>query len=92
MDLHLSRLHDAVNWTRGPATEMLATLTQRFSNFGPDAQTMALKQMTAMARQQGTVMAFGDVFLLLAILFMAFAALVLVMRRPPAEAQAVSEH
>ena len=37
-------------------------------------------------------MAFGDVFLLLAILFMAFAALVLVMRRPPAEAQAVSEH
>jgi DHA2 family multidrug resistance protein len=92
IDLHLARLHDAVTWSRGPATETLATLTQRFSSFGVDAQTMALKQLMAMARQQGTVMAFGDVFLLLAILFVAFAALVLVMRRPPDQAQAVSEH
>jgi DHA2 family multidrug resistance protein len=91
-DLHLARLHDSVTWSRGPATEMLAALTARFSNFGPDAQTMAIKQMTLMAHQQGSVMAFGDVFLMLAIVFVAFAALVLVMRRPPAAAPAVSEH
>jgi len=91
-DLHLARLHDSVTWSRGPATEMLAALTARFSNFGPDAQTMAIKQMTLMAHQQGSVMAFGDVFLMLAVLFLVFAGLVLVMRRPPAEAQAVSEH
>ena len=92
IDLHLARLHDAVNWSRGPATETLALLTQRFSNFGVDAQTMAIKQMTLMAHQEGTVMAFGDVFLLLAVLFVGFAALVLVMRKPPEQAQPVSEH
>ena len=92
IDLHLARLHEQVVWQRGPAMEMLAALTARFSNFGADAQTMAIKQMTLMARQQGTVMAFGDVFLLLAVLFLVFAGLVLVMRRPPAEAKAVSEH
>ena len=94
IDLHLARLHDAVSWARGPATETLATLTQRFTSlgYGTDAQTMAIKQMTMMARQQGTVMAFGDVFLLLAVVFMAFAALVLVMRKPPEQTQPISDH
>jgi DHA2 family multidrug resistance protein len=91
-DLHLSRLHDSVTASRGPATEMLATLTQRFSNFGPDAQNMALKQIYLMVHQQGVVMAFGDVFLVLAVLFLVFAGLILVMRRPPAEGAPVSEH
>jgi hypothetical protein len=53
---------------------------------------MAIKQLTLMARQQGTVMAFGDVFLLLAVLFLAFGALILIMRKPPEQAQPVSEH
>jgi len=94
IDLHLARLHDAVSWARGPATETLATLTQRFTSlgYGTDAQTMAIKQMFMTARQEGTVMAFGDIFLLLAIVFMVFAALVLVMRKPPEQAQPVSEH
>lgn len=94
IDLHLARLHDAVAWDRGPAIETLAALTQRFTalGFGTDARTMALKQLTLMARQQGTVMAFGDVFLLLAVLFLAFAALILAMRKPPEQAQAISEH
>jgi DHA2 family multidrug resistance protein len=91
-DLHLSRLHDSVTAARGPATEMLANLTQRFSNYGPDAQTMALKQIYLMVHQQGVVMAFGDVFLALAVLFLVFGALILVMRRPPAEGAPVSEH
>jgi DHA2 family multidrug resistance protein len=93
-DLHLARLHDAVTWTRGPANETLSLLTQRFTSlgYGSDAHTMAIKQLTLMARQQGTVMAFGDVFLLLAVLFLAFGALILVMRKPPEQAQPVSEH
>jgi hypothetical protein len=35
-----------------------------------------------LTRQQGTVMAFADVFLMLAVLFVAFGALAFVMRRP----------
>ena len=83
IDLHLARLHEAVNWGRGPAVETLANLTARFSSFGSDAQTMALKQMMLMARQQGTVMAFARRVPVLAVLFVAFGALAVVMRRPP---------
>jgi MFS transporter, DHA2 family, multidrug resistance protein len=91
MDLHLARLHDSVNWARGPATDMLANLTLRFHDFGSNAQAMALKQMSLMARLQATVMSFSDVFLLLTALFVGLAALGIVMKRPPAPAGAVAE-
>jgi DHA2 family multidrug resistance protein len=83
-DLHLARLHEAVTWGRQPAQEMLATLTARFHDFGSDAQTMALRQLMQITRRQGTVMAFADVFLMFAVLFLAFGALALVLRRPAA--------
>ena len=83
-DLHLARLHDAITWSRGPAVETLNNLTQRFSNFGSDAQAMALKQLMQITHRQGQVMAFADVFLMLAVLFVVFGALAVVMRRPPA--------
>jgi MFS transporter, DHA2 family, multidrug resistance protein len=92
MDLHLTRLHDAANWSRGPATDMLANLTARFADFGSNAQVMALKQMSLMARREATVMSFSDVFLLLTILFVALAALGLMMKRPAAPAGAGGGH
>jgi MFS transporter, DHA2 family, multidrug resistance protein len=88
MDLHLARLHDAVNWSRGPATEMLANLTARFHDFGSNAQAMALKQMSLMARREATVMSFSDVFLLLTVLFVGLAALGIAMKRPAVPAGA----
>jgi DHA2 family multidrug resistance protein len=84
IDLHLARLHEAITWGRQPALEMLANLTARFQNFGSDAQTMALRQMMGLARQQGTVMGFADVFLMFTVVFAVFGALALVMRRPAA--------
>ena len=88
MDLHLARLHDAVNWSRGPATDMLANLTARFHDFGSNAQSMALKQMSLMARREATVMSFSDVFLLMTVLFVGLAVLGIVMKRPAAPAGA----
>jgi MFS transporter, DHA2 family, multidrug resistance protein len=85
-DLHLARLHESVTWARQPAMEMLDSMTQRFSSFGSDAQTMALKQLNQIAHRQGVVMAFADVFLVLTVLFVGLAFLALVMKRP---AQAV---
>jgi MFS transporter, DHA2 family, multidrug resistance protein len=90
IDLHLARLHEAVNWARVPATEMLAQMTARFGNFGSDAQSMALKQLSLIARQQSTVMAFADVFLMVAVLFVGFGALAILMRRPSAPAAAAA--
>jgi MFS transporter, DHA2 family, multidrug resistance protein len=88
IDLHLTRLHDAANWSRGPATDMLANLTARFHDFGSNAQLMALKEMSLIVRREATVMSFSDVFLLMTILFVALAALGLVMKRPTAPAGA----
>ncbi len=88
IDLHLARLHESITWSRQPAQEMLAQLTARFQDFGGDAQTMALRQLMGIARQQGTVMGFADVFLMLAVLFALFGALAVFLRRPAAAAGA----
>jgi DHA2 family multidrug resistance protein len=87
IDLHLARLHDSITWSRQPALEALRNLAARIP--GSDAQNMALKQMMMLVRQRGIVMAFADVFLLLGVLFVGFAGLVILMRRPaPASAGA----
>ena len=90
MDLHLSRLHEAVNWASIPATEMLSNLTARFP--GSDAEAMALKSMTALVRLQATVMSFADVFLIMTVLFVALAAFGIMMRRPQRPAGAAGGH
>ena len=60
----------------------LPTITVNATLVGSDAQTMALKQLMQIVRQQGIVMGFADVFLMLAVLFVAFGALAIIMRRP----------
>jgi DHA2 family multidrug resistance protein len=82
MDLHLARLHEAVNWGSVTATETLAQLTQKFG--GSDGQLMALKQMSLMTRGQATVMSFADVFVMLTVLFVALAAAGIIMKKPAA--------
>jgi len=81
-DLHLTRLHEAVTWARAPAVEALNSMMQRFSDFGTDAQLMAIKQLNTLAHRQGVVMAFADVFLALTVLFVGLAFLALVLKRP----------
>jgi MFS transporter, DHA2 family, multidrug resistance protein len=81
IDLHLARLHDSITWSRQPVMEALNNFAARMP--GSDAQNMALKYLFLFTRQQGIVMAFADVFLLLGLLFLVFAPLVWFMRRPP---------
>jgi DHA2 family multidrug resistance protein len=88
MDLHTARLHDAVTWSRPPATEMLDSLTQRYTALGySDAASMALKQIFGLAHRQGAILAFADVFLVLTALF-AGLALLAILVRPPRSAAA----
>ncbi len=82
IDLHLARLHESVNAANATAVETLNNMTQRFSDFGSAAPAMALKQMAMMVRQQATVMAFADMFLILSVLFVGLAALGIIMKRP----------
>jgi MFS transporter, DHA2 family, multidrug resistance protein len=90
MDLHLTRLHAAVNGAREPAVETLSRLTQNFQ--GSDAHLMALKQLMLMVRRQAEVMSFADVFLMLTVLFLALAALGIIMRRPAPVAAGAAGH
>jgi DHA2 family multidrug resistance protein len=79
-DLHLTRLHESVNWAREPAMERLNNMTSHFS--GSDAALQALKQLSMMVRLQAQVMAFADVFFILTVLFVLLAGLGLIMKRP----------
>jgi DHA2 family multidrug resistance protein len=81
-DLHLQRLHEQVAWGRTTAEETLAALTQQFSSLGSDAEAAAIKQLAAMVRREAFVMALGDVFLVLSVLFVAMLALIPLMRQP----------
>ncbi len=90
VDLHLARLHDSITWARRPVLDTLNGLAARIP--GSDAQNMALKQLFLFTRQQGIVMAFADVFLLLCLMFVAFAGLVWLMRRPPALTAGADAH
>jgi DHA2 family multidrug resistance protein len=80
-DLHLARLHESLTWARQPTLERLDALTRHFQG-NSDATQMALKQLFQMTHQQGLVMAFADVFLMLTIIFVALAGLALLLHKP----------
>jgi DHA2 family multidrug resistance protein len=91
-DLHLSRLHEAVSWSRVPAVETLNNLVARFAEFGSQAHSMALKHLMLVVHRQALVMAFADVFLILSVLFVAVAAMAVVMKRPAARPGGAGAH
>jgi DHA2 family multidrug resistance protein len=91
-DLHLARLHEALNSAYRPALEALDGLTSHFQAYGSDAGIMALKQLFMMTHREGLVMAFGDVFLALTVLFAVMGLSTMVMKRPSVGAAPASEH
>jgi DHA2 family multidrug resistance protein len=90
MDLHLTRLHEAVNPTSVMANETLANLAARFQS--SDAHRQALARMMAMVRLQAAVLSYADVFLMLTVLFLALAAFALLMKRPKPQAAEGAGH
>ncbi len=84
-DLHIQRLHDAVTWSRDAANERLASMTQHLASaLGTDADMAALKSLTMTVRSQALVMAFSDIFLILAVLFFAVVLFAPLAQRPMA--------
>jgi DHA2 family multidrug resistance protein len=90
MDLHLTRLHEAVNPANVAANERLAGLAQRFQ--GSDGPARALMKMMSIVRLQAAVMSYADVFLMLTVLFLVLAAFGLLMKRPQPQAGAGAGH
>jgi DHA2 family multidrug resistance protein len=84
LDLHLARLHESVAWGRPAAEDLLAQMSQNFSQILPDGNLSALKQLAMLVRTQANVMSFADVFLALTVLFATAAAFTVLMRKPTA--------
>lgn len=82
-DLHITRLHEMVAAGRGVAEEALANTAQRFIDYGDAAQTMALALINQRVHKQALVMAFGDVFLGLTVIFGSLVLLSLFLSKPP---------
>lgn len=92
-DLHMLRLRESVTWGRQAAEEHMAGLTQSLTaRLGSDAELAAVKQTAQIVRRQGLVLAFADVFLLLAVLFLALVLLVGLVKKPGTGAAAAPAH
>ncbi|MFT3987846.1 DHA2 family efflux MFS transporter permease subunit [Aestuariivirga sp.] len=88
-DFHYERLAEHVTWSNPAALETLDGLTKSLSTLGSDASSAALAKLSQMVQREALVMAIGDVFVLLTVLFAAIAILTPLMRKPrPAPAGA----
>ncbi len=81
-DLHIQRLHEAVNWNSDTANTTLSNITGALSPLGDNAGLAALQQMNGLVRKQAMTMAIADVFLLLTFLFLAIILLMPVLQKP----------
>ena len=84
MDLHLARLHERLHWGNAQAEEFLAKIAALYANSGADAHLVATRQLAALARREASVMALGDVFVGMALLFFLMVGITPLMRRPAA--------
>jgi DHA2 family multidrug resistance protein len=82
-DLHISRLHDRVNWGNATAVETLDMLTKRLQGMG-DAGLMAMKQLSQIVHRQAMVMGYGDAFFILTVFYFSLSLLVLLLKKPAA--------
>jgi MFS transporter, DHA2 family, multidrug resistance protein len=72
-----------VTWGREAAVERLQNMTQSLMpSLGSDSQLAAIKMMTQSVHRESLVMAFSDVFLVLAVVFIAMVLLVPFIRKP----------
>ena len=80
-DLHITRLHDRVNWGNAVAVETLNSLTQKFQGAG-DASLMAMKQLQMIVHRQAVTMGFGDAFFLLTLFYLVLGAGTIFLSKP----------
>lgn len=69
-DFHLHNLREKIIWGRQVADETLANITLGFSTLGDNAALAATKQLSFLARREALVLALGDVFLALTLVFL----------------------
>jgi len=90
-DLHMERLRESVTWGRWAVADRLDALAAHFGSLvGAIQDDQALKQVALIVRHQALVMAFSDVFLVLAVLFGSGIPLIILVQRPKGGAAAAA--
>jgi DHA2 family multidrug resistance protein len=90
-DLHISRLHDRINWGNATAVETLNMFTQKMQGMG-DAALMAMKQLSQIVHRQAVVMGYGDAFFMLTVFYFGLSVLVMTLKKPSATAAGGDAH
>jgi DHA2 family multidrug resistance protein len=90
-DLHISRLHDRINWGNATAVETLNMFTQKMQGMG-DAALMAMKQLSQIVHRQAVVMGYGDAFFMLTVFYFGLSLCVVVLKKPSATAAGGDAH
>lgn len=82
-DLHYARLSELVRWGSVVAEERIANIAAGFaSTVGDDAQAVAIRQIGNIVSQQANLLAFSDIFLMLAVVFGSMVFLLPLLQRP----------
>jgi DHA2 family multidrug resistance protein len=92
-DVHQLHLREHVTWGRNVVEETVGGLTQKFSQLlTVDPELAALKKLAGLVRREALVLAFADVFLVIAVIFALSAGLVFFVRKlPPLDGSAPIE-
>lgn len=81
-DVHQLHLREHVTWGRNVVEETVAGLSQKFSALVTvDPELAALKKLAGLVRREALVLAFADVFLVIAVIFAFSAVLVFFVRK-----------
>ncbi|WP_273720930.1 MULTISPECIES: DHA2 family efflux MFS transporter permease subunit [unclassified Bartonella] len=91
-DLHYERIAETLQQGNRQATEILSSLTAYFKTATFDSHTLALFQLFNMARIQATVMAFSDIFLIMAIIFIVLTFMTFFLKKTPPLTDTPSGH
>jgi MFS transporter, DHA2 family, multidrug resistance protein len=92
---YISRLGENVTAYNSAAMDMLRSLQSMWSNAGSGpalAERQAAASMFGLVQRQAAMLAFIQLFLLLAVIFLAMIPLILIMKRPPRGARAEMGH
>jgi DHA2 family multidrug resistance protein len=91
--LHRVQLGEAVTWGRDGATSFIDGLTAALgARLGEAADLAALRQVYAMVQREALVMAYNDVLVLMALLFVVIAPLAFLVARPRVGGEAGGGH
>ncbi len=81
-DVHYERLRENVHWGNTAAIDQMNNMTNNFNNWGLDGANVAVKQMVGLATKQAMILSFGDIFLMLTVLFLAMVLGVFMIKKP----------